>query len=100
MNLAIARDLSIILLAIEAFVAALVMGVMLYYVTRGVRMGKLWLRNIGFPEAQRYGRLVAQQTQVYSNKVTQPIVQIETTGYRIRRTFTAIPLMFRPRGRR
>ncbi len=97
MTLAVARDLSIILLAIEAFVVALVIGVALYFVTRGTRMGKLWLRRIGFPEAQRYARLIAQQTQVYSDKVTQPIVQLETTSHRIRRTLTAVPLMFRPR---
>lgn len=97
MTLAVARDLSIILLAIEAFVMALVIGVALYFMARGMRMGNQWLRGVGFPEAQRYARLVAQQTQTYSNKVTQPIVGFESSTHRVRRTVAAVPGIFRQR---
>ncbi|MBX7235639.1 MAG: hypothetical protein K1X65_14730 [Caldilineales bacterium] len=97
MTLATARDLSIILLAIEAFVFALVIGAALYFVTRGMRRGNQWLRTIGFPEAQRYARLIAEQTQVYSDKVTRPIVQVETSTHRARRTVAAVPGLFRNR---
>ena len=91
MTLRTAADLSIILLAIEAFAVAVVLGVVLFYAARGMRMGNKWLRRIGFPEAQRYARLMASQTQTYSNKVTQPIVSVETSTHRVRRTVTAIP---------
>lgn len=97
MTLAVARDLSIILLAIEAFVMALIVGAALYFMARGVRTGKLWLRKIGFPEAQRYARLVAVQTQVYSDKVTRPLVRAETSAHRARRTVAAVPGLFRNR---
>jgi hypothetical protein len=97
MTLATARDLSIILLALEAFVFTVIIGVVLYFVARGLRLGNQWLRKIGFPEAQRYARLIAEQSQVIRDKVTRPIVQVETSAHRARRTAAAVPSLFRNR---
>lgn len=91
MTLSTAADLSIILLAIEAFVVAVALGALLFFAARGMRMGNKWLRRIGFPEAQRYARLMSSQTQTYSNKITQPIVSAETATHRVRKTVSAIP---------
>lgn len=97
MTLAIARDLSIILLAIGVFVFVLIIGAALFFVARGMRMGNQWLRGVGFPTAQRYARLVAEQSQVYASKVTHPVVQVETSAHRVRRTAAAIPGVIRLR---
>lgn len=97
MTLATARDLSIILLSLEALVITLILGAVLFLTTRGLSQGIRWLRTIGFPEVQRYGRLVSDQTKFYSAKVTAPIVAVETTVHQARGSVSAIPRFLRRR---
>ncbi len=100
MTLATARDLSIILLSLEALVIMIILGAVLFLTTRGLNQGVRWLRTIGFPEAQRFGRLVADQTTVYSAKVAAPIVGLETTVHQVRGAARAMPRLLRQRRRR
>lgn len=100
MTLATARDLSIILLSLEVLVIVLLLGAVLFLTTRGLSQGIKWLRTIGFPEVQRYSRLVADRTAVYSAKVTDPIVGLETTIHQTRRAARAMPRLLRQRRQR
>lgn len=79
MSLPTARDLALIFLIIESFMIALVLGVVLYYAQHYTRETVRWLREFGFPEAQRYTRLASQMSREYSQKVTDPVIRVETT---------------------
>ncbi len=77
MSLQTAANLSIILLALEGFVIALPLGVALYYALRGLRQGRMWMRNVGLPQGQRYAAMTADAAQKVSQKVTDPLMQVE-----------------------
>ena len=79
MNLATARDLSIILLAIEAIILVVIPLVVFYYMNKALRGGTLWLKRTGLPQAQKYTRLAADKTNEYSEKITEPIIKVEQT---------------------
>ena len=88
------RDLSIILLAIEAIVIATIYGVVFYYLWKGFRIATTWLRTTGLPQSNLYSRLLRDKTKTYSKKIVRPIVQVETTTSEISntvRTITDIP---------
>ena len=86
MDLATARDLSIILLAIEAIILVLVPGVIFYFSIKGLRQGTKWLKITGLPEAQRYTRLMADKTNEYSAKIAEPITKVDTASIQARTT--------------
>lgn len=77
MDLATARDISIIVLAIQGIVLVAVPGVLFYFLNKGMRKGTAWLRITGLPEAQRYTRLMADKSSEYSGKITEPIVKVD-----------------------
>ncbi len=89
MDLATARNLSIILLAIEGFILVLVPGAIFYFSIKGLRQGTKWLKIIGLPEAQRYTRLVADKTNEYSARIAEPITKVETATTQTYTTATA-----------
>ncbi len=71
------RDLSLILLALEGMIIALVYGVIFYFLWKGFRMAYQWLQTIGLPEGRRYSLLARQYTQELSQRVVRPFVRIE-----------------------
>ncbi len=78
MDLRTAADISIIILAIEGIVLVAVPGVLFYFLNKGMRKGTSWLKSTGLPEAQRYTRLMADKTNEYSGKITEPIIKVDT----------------------
>ena len=90
-------NLAIILLAVEAFVFVLIPAVLLYYSVRGMQSTRAWLRTIGLPQSQRISRLVAERTNTYSAKVTEPFVQVEASTTQARATLSAFPNLIRRR---
>ena len=78
MDLATARDISIVVLAIQGIILVAVPGVLFYYLNKGMRQGTSWLKRIGLPEAQRYTRLMADKTNEYSGKIAEPIIKVDS----------------------
>jgi hypothetical protein len=80
------RDVSIILLALEALIIGLIYGAIFYYLRKGFRITTIWLSQIGLPGGRRYARTAKDITQQYSKKIVRPIVSAETTLTRTTRT--------------
>jgi len=78
MDLTVATNISIIILAIEGIILVAVPGVLFYFLNKGMRQGTTWLKKTGLPEAQRYTRLMADKTNEYSNKIAEPIIKVDT----------------------
>ena len=97
MNLHQAAALSFLLLALEGFIILLPIGVMLFYMVRGVRAGRSWLRTIGLPQGQRFAATAAKETRRYSDKVTNPFVQVEAVTAAGRATVFSLPAALRRR---
>ena len=97
MDLHTAATLSFLLLAIEGFIIVLPLGVMLFYMLRGVRAGRSWLRTTGLPQGQRYAATAAKETRRYSDKVTNPFVQVEEVTAAGRATLSSLPAALRQR---
>ena len=91
MDLATARNISIIILAIEGIVLVAIPGVLFYFLNKGMRKGSSWLKSIGLPQAQHYTRLVADKTNEYSNKIAEPIIKVETATTEVQ-TMTGMAL--------
>ncbi len=100
MTLADWRDASIILLALEAIVIGIIYGAAFYYFWKGVRVARAWLRTTGFPQGQRYTRLMKSYTDQYSKKIVRPVVKVETTVTRVSKTAGAIASVPKQRTRR
>ncbi len=94
------RDVSIILLAIEAIVIGIIYGLIFYYLWKGFRIATGWLRLTGLPQGRRYSRQIKNITQQYSQKVARPIVKAETTIARTTRTLGSIAAAPKQRTRR
>jgi hypothetical protein len=94
------RDVSIILLAIEAIVIGIVYGLIFYYLWKGFRIATGWLRLTGLPQGRRYSYQIKNITQQYSKKVVRPIVKVETTLDRTTRTLGHIASTPKQRTRR
>jgi len=77
MELETARNISIIILAIEGMILVAIPGVLFFYLNKGMRRGSAWLKTTGLPQAQRYTRLVADKTSEYSGKIVKPIVEVD-----------------------
>jgi hypothetical protein len=72
------RDLSIILLAVEGIIIALIYGIIFYYLWKGFRVAHQWLQRTGLPQGQRYAGLAKRYTRYYSHKAVKPVVQAES----------------------
>ncbi len=94
------RDLSIILLAVEAMLIGLIYGLIFYYLWKGFRIATAWLGLTGFPEGRRYARLMRDITQQYSKKIVRPVVKTEATLTRTSRALGAVAEIPKQRTRR
>lgn len=75
MSLAFWRDLSVIWLSLFCFIALVIPLVALYFAVRG--MNALQRKVTPLVElAQKYSRIVRMETEKISNKVVEPIIQI------------------------
>lgn len=97
MNLATARNISIIILAIEAIILVLIPLVMFYFMNKGLRQGTLWLKKTGLPQAQKYTRLAADKTNEYSGKITDPIIKVEKSTTQVKETVGTVSKSLRRR---
>jgi len=100
MTLADWRDVSLILLFLEAIVIGILYGLFFYYSWKAVRITRGWLSTKGFPEGQRYTRLMKTYTQQYSKKVVRPVVKTEAVFTRTSRTLGTIVSAPKQRKRR
>ncbi|MCP4164877.1 MAG: hypothetical protein GY759_03155 [Chloroflexi bacterium] len=100
MDLATARDLSLIWLAFLGIILTLVPAAAFYFSIRGMNVGTKWLRKIGLPEAQKYTRLMADKTNEYTAKVTDPITEVETAVTQAKSTVSSVPTVLRRRRQR
>jgi len=100
MTLANWRDISLILLAVEAIILALIPGLIFYFLWKGFRTATSWLRMIGLPEGQRYSRMMKEVTQRYSKKVVRPVAKIETTLTQTSQTLNSVATIPKQRTRR
>ncbi len=88
-------NLATILLAIEAFVICLVLGVVYFYATRGVLQLIRQLR-VTFPVIQGYFRQAEQVTKSASNRVAAPFIATSAASAKVRRWQHAVRLSPRP----
>ncbi len=72
------RDVSIILLALEAMVIGFVYGAIFYYSWKGLRIAYGWFSGVGLPQGRRYASLVRWYVHTYSQKVVKPFILIHT----------------------
>ena len=94
------RDVSIILLAVEAMLIGLIYGLIFYYLWKGFRIATAWLGLTGLPEGRRYARMMRDLTQQYSKKIARPVVKIESTLTRTSRTLGSVTEIPKQRTRR
>ncbi len=71
------RDVSLILLALEGMLIALIWGVIFYYLWRGCRIAYRWLQWTGLPQGRRYTAFMKTYSRYYSYKIVKPIVKTE-----------------------
>ena len=94
------RDVSIILLAVEAMLIGLVYGLIFYYLWKGFRIVTTWLGLTGLPEGRRYARLIRDYSQQYSKKIVRPVIKVETALTRTTRTLGTLTEIPQQRTRR
>lgn len=96
MTLANWRDLAVILLAIEAFVIALLPGIVLFFAIRGMSWVIRKLRATA-PTVQGYFRKAATISEQASQRVAAPFVGTSATLARVRGGRSALAASLRPR---
>ncbi len=84
------RDISLILLAVEAMLIGLIYGLIFYYLWKGFRVATAWLGLTGLPEGRRYARMMRDISRQYSKKIVRPVVKIEATLTRASRTLGSV----------
>jgi len=94
------RDASIILLAIEGLIFAVIYGVIFYYLWKGSRIATRWLRTIGLPQGTQYSQLLRDKTLYYSRKIVRPFEKVETAESQISSTARTIADIPKHRTRR
>ncbi|MCX7852053.1 MAG: hypothetical protein N2383_04645 [Caldilineales bacterium] len=99
MTLATARDLALIVLAAQGCVLILVLGAGLFLATRGLGRGLGWLQGVGFPRLRHWTQLAAERTRFYSQKVTAPLLALETARYQAGFSLGLIVRLLRQRRR-
>lgn len=94
MNLAAWRDLSIILLAIQALLMVAIVGAMLYLLNRGMAKVRGAIRHYSPIVQDRLWRLSDVGKQI-SERVTAPIINAETASAKARRWFVSLKTFVR-----
>ena len=88
-QLAFWRDLSIIVLALEAFVFLVVVGVAFYYTIRGLN----WLLVNGrlfFGRVQYWVMRAQRVTASASESIAGPVIQVRTLSPRVKATWRSL----------
>ncbi len=85
----IARDLSIVLLALETAVFVLAIGAALYYAVRGVRVVKRWVR-LPLLNAQVWTLRIQRGTQRTTNAMIELPIAAHSASARVRATVRAL----------
>ncbi len=93
------RDISLILLAIEALLIGAIYGLIFFFIWKSFRIATKWLRGQGLPRAQKYAALAKEGSQQYSKKVAGPVVQLETRLTQVSRTMEEIAAFTKQRNR-
>lgn len=96
MSLANWRDLAVILLVIEAFVIALVPGVILYFMVRGM-MALIRKLRIWMPQLQSYFYKASEIATKVSDKLAAPVIAADATSARIRGIGTSASYLVKKR---
>ncbi|MBX3052066.1 MAG: hypothetical protein KF753_11360 [Caldilineaceae bacterium] len=84
MSLEFWRNVSVIWIAIHAFVLFLIPTVIAYFVVRGIN----WLlakTKLGFEKAQGFSRLVNARTETISQRVAAPVIATHSKMARVER---------------
>ncbi|PKO21743.1 MAG: hypothetical protein CVU38_12970 [Chloroflexi bacterium HGW-Chloroflexi-1] len=89
MSLANWRDLSIVLLAIEAFIISLAPAVLFYLCVRGISWVLEQIRTYA-PQVQGYFRQGAEIAENVSQKIAAPFVAISAAAAQVRRWRSAL----------
>lgn len=89
MGLADWRNIAIVLLAFEALVIVLVVGVVFYFMNRGIAKLQGAVKKHGPRVTDRLRQVAAVSEQV-SHKATAPIITAETTTMMVRRWLIAL----------
>ena len=84
MSLANWRDLSIVFLALPAFILGLVPAVLLYFLIRGMEWVLRQLRSVAVPIQAQF-RKVADLTERASQGITAPIIATKSSAEQVRR---------------
>ncbi|NOZ70423.1 MAG: hypothetical protein GXP38_00680 [Chloroflexi bacterium] len=100
MTLPVWRDIALVFLIIQAFILALIPGLIFYFGNKGLHSFITWLRRKGMPKAQQYSALVASETKRYSQMVITPVVILDSEVTRAKQTLGAVPHILKHRKRR
>jgi hypothetical protein len=96
MTLADLRDLSIILLALEAFIIGLVPAALFFFMIKGV----FWLNrkvSIAGPRVRGYFRKAERSTKIASEKIAAPFITASATTARVKRWQHTLAASSRPK---
>lgn len=74
-DLAFWRDVSVLVLAVQAFVILVVIAAIGYLMLTGLRRSHSWLRR-QFPKWQALSLLARDMTERYSAKVAAPVISL------------------------
>ena len=89
MDLATLRDISLLWLILLGFIGVLPFGVLFYFAIRGIiRLRQLAKQYL--PVAQEKARLLADTTEAVSDKVTSPLIAIESRATQTASTTRAL----------
>ena len=84
MGLAGWRDLAVVLLALEALIFVLVIGVVFYFLNRGMAKLQVAVKTY-LPVVQDRLRQVSAVSEQVSQKIAAPIIAAETMSAKVRR---------------
>lgn len=77
--MAVWRDISLIWLILLTFIAVLPFGVIFFFAIRGMQRLRQVVKKY-LPQVQDQARLVAAKTEEVSDKVAQPIIELQATA--------------------
>lgn len=85
MSLEFWRNVSVVWIAIHAFVLFLIPTAIAYFLVRGIN----WLlakTKVGFSKAQGFSRQVNQRTDAISERIAAPVIAAHSKAARVERT--------------
>ena len=85
MSLEFWRNVSVVWIAIHAFLLFLIPTAIAYFLVRGIN----WLlvkSRLGFTKARGFSRQVAEKTEAVSNQVAAPVIAVHSQATRAQQT--------------